>query len=90
MSVDVEIYMNGIIKFFKQNPKDLLSLIPKDKEELFYTKIRETAFENYEKGKEITLTQIQLLEICKELNTVKKIKSEIPFFDTKFGKICLN
>lgn len=90
MSVDVEIYMTGIIKFFKQNPKDLLSLIPKNKEEEFYSKIRQTAFENYENGKEITLTQLQLIEICKELNTVKKIETVFPYFETKFGKICLN
>lgn len=92
MSVDVEIYMTGIIKFFRQNPKDLLSLVPKEKEEQFYAKIRETAFENYENGKEITLTQIQLLEICKELNQVKKKVQEPkgPFMDTKFGEICLN
>ena len=90
MSVDVEIYMTGIIKFFRQNPKDLLSLVPKEKEEEFYSKIRQTAFENFENGKEITLTQLQLLEICKELNTVKKIETIAPFFETKFGKICLN
>ena len=68
--------MTGIIKFFKQNPKDLLSLIPKNKEEEFYSKIRQTAFENYESGK--------------ELNTVKKIETVFPYFETKFGKICLN
>ena len=90
MSVDVEIYMTNIIKFFRQNPKDLMSLVPKEREEDFYSKIRETAFQNYEEGKEITLTQIQLLEICKELNNVKKKIEDFPFFETKFGKICLN
>jgi len=34
MSVDVEIYMNGILKFFRENPNDLLNLVPKTKEEL--------------------------------------------------------
>jgi len=92
MSVDVEIYMTNIIKFFRQNPKDLLSLVPKEQEEEFYSKIRETAFDNYENGKEITLTQAQLIEICKELNVVKKKSNEIkvPFMETKFGKIFLN
>ncbi len=48
--VDVEIYMNNIIKFFRENPTDLLNLVPKDKEEYFYTKIKKVAIENYEKG----------------------------------------
>jgi len=93
MSVDVEIYMSNIIKFFKQNPKDLLSLVPQDKEQQFYTKIREVAFYNHDQGKEITLTQNQLIEICKELNT-KKISPDEQivgvFWESKFGKICLN
>lgn len=92
MSVDVDIYMNNIIKFFRQNPKDLLNLIPKDKEEEFYVKIREVAFENVEKGKEVSLTQKQLIEICKELNLKTSQSVEIPasFLKTKYGLICLN
>ena len=94
MSVDVEIYMSNLIKFFKQNPKDLLSLVPKDKEELFYSKIRKVAFENYDNGKEITLTQNQLIEICKELNTKEILnhnsKVDGIFWESRFGKICLN
>ena len=68
MSVDVEIYMNNIIKFFRDNPKDLLNLVPKDKENEFYQKMKERAFENYEKGEEIPLTQQQIILICVELN----------------------
>jgi membrane-bound lytic murein transglycosylase len=41
MSVDVEIYMNNIIKFFKENPNDLHNLIPKNKEDEFYKKLME-------------------------------------------------
>lgn len=92
MKVDVEIYMNNVIKFFKQNPNDLLNLVPPNKEEQFYSKIREVANENYEKGIEVTLSQKQFIEICKELN-IKEQESEINpkfFFNTKFGKICLN
>lgn len=44
MSVDVDIYMNNIIKFFKQNEKDLLNLVPKHKEDEFYDRIREVAW----------------------------------------------
>ena len=40
MSVDVKIYMNNIIKFFKENPNDLFNLIPKNKEDEFYRKLR--------------------------------------------------
>jgi hypothetical protein len=93
MSVDVEIYMNNIVKFFRENPNDLLNLVPKDKEEEFYGKIREQAFKNYEKGEEASLTQIQLMEICVKLNGKdpvldKKVKDI--FITTKFGLICLN
>ena len=94
MSVDVEIYMNNIIKFFRENPKDLLNLVPKSKEEDFYKKIRETAIQNYEKGEEISLTQSQMIELCVELNGKSKKNSENSvnhlFVQTKFGEYCLN
>lgn len=92
MSVDVDIYMNNIIKFFKQNQKDLLNLVPKDKEEEFYVKIREVASDNVENGKEVSLTRMQLIDVCKELNQKKTEAVEIPatFMKTKFGLICLN
>jgi hypothetical protein len=93
MSVDVEIYMNNIIKFFKENPKDLLNLVPKNKEEEFYVKIREVALVNADKGEDANLTQKQLMEICVILNGKhpvidKKIKGI--FIETKYGNICLN
>lgn len=92
MSVDVDIYMNNIIKFFRQNPKDLLNLVPKNMEEEFYVKIREVAHENFENGKDVNLTQKQLIDICRELNTSKSepIKIPVGFINTKFGLICLN
>jgi len=92
MSVDVDIYMNNIIKFFKQNQKDLLNLVPKDKEEEFYVKIREVASDNVENGKEVSLTRVQLIDVCKELNQKETEPIEIPatFMKTKFGLICLN
>ena len=68
MSVDVEIYMSNIIKFFKKNEKDLLNLVPKAMEDKFYERIREVAILNSEKGEEVCLTQKQLIEICAELN----------------------
>ena len=93
MSVDVEIYMNNILKFFRENQKDLLNLVPKNKEEEFYVKIREKASDNYDKGVEVTLTHKQLIEICVELNKKKPIEEyldERVFKDGPFGQICLN
>lgn len=93
MSVDVEIYMNNIIKFFKENPKDLLNLIPKNKEEEFYVKIREVASKNSENGEDANLTQKQLMEICVTLNGKHPVidkKVQNIFIETKFGPICLN
>lgn len=93
MSVDIEIYVSNIIKFFRDNPKDLTNLVPKDKEEEFYKKIREVAVSNYEKEMEASLTQKQMIDICRELNgqTPKDIEIfDKVFHKTKFGFICLN
>jgi hypothetical protein len=99
MSVDVEIYMNNLIKFFRENPKDLLNLIPKNKEDEFYIKIKEVASQNYEKGEEAALTQPQLINICRVLNgqvIEKKVEENIEeldkriFIKYKNGYICLN
>ena len=93
MNVDVEIYMKNLIKFFEKNPNDLLNLIPQEKEKDFFSKIREKAEENFQNGKDITLTQNQMIEICREINLDFKSdqqKVEKPFFWTKYGIICLN
>jgi hypothetical protein len=93
MNVDVEIYMNGIIKFFKNNPKDLLTLIPKGKEDEFYEKIRETSLTNIDKGDEVSLTQKQILDICVLLNGKNPNDTnpdEQCIMETRFGKIFLN
>ena len=95
MNVDVEIYMNGIVKFFKNNPDDLFTLIPKGKEDEFYKKIRETSLNNINKGDDVSLTQRQILDICvilngKDLNSPKKEKLESFIMKTKFGDIILN
>jgi hypothetical protein len=96
--VDVEIYMNNILKFFGNNPKDLKNLVPENKKEEFFSKIREVATNNYEKGEDVSLTNDQLIEICVVINgkkiTDKKKKDiqklESYFIETKFGLICLN
>ena len=94
MSVDVEIYMNNIIKFFRENPMDLINLIPKEKEEYFYTKIKEIAIKNYEKGEDVSLTQSQLIDVCSEINqSDKQVVEEISknfIQKMKFGYLFLN
>ena len=98
MSVDVDIYMNNIISFFRQNPKELLSLVPKEKEKEFYSKIREEAMKNDEKGEEVSLTQKQLIDICRELNVDKTrytlgVSEEVVnkvLIKTPFGEYSLN
>lgn len=94
MNLDVEIYMNGVIKFFNENPKDLQSLIPQDKKDIFFKKIREAALKNCEKGDEVTITQKQMIEICVEINSqpqpIELIHVDGPIYRTKFGEICLN
>ena len=93
MNVDIEIYISNIVKFFKKNPKDLLNLVPKNKEQEFYDRIRKTSEKNLEEGKDVILTQKQILEICVEINTKSPdtiIRDPRVFFHTSYGEICLN
>ena len=97
MNVDVEIYMNNIVKFFKSNPKDLLNLVPKEIEDEFYDKIREVAIENSDNGEDAPLTQKQMIDICVILNgktpkedKVVEEKLESYIMGTIFGPIFLN
>lgn len=93
MNVDLEIYINNIIKFFKKNPKDLLNLVPKELEDAFYSKIKERATLNMKEGTNIVLTQKQIIDICVELNkkkTTQDFIDERVFENSPFGQICLN
>lgn len=92
MSVEVEIYMSNIIKFFKDNPDELYKLIPQNKKEEFFTKIRKTATDNLEKGDEVTLTKNQIIEICKEMNSNSHLfsRSEGVIVYTPYGEYSLN
>ena len=94
MNVDVEIYMNNFIKFFRENPNDLFTLIPKGTEDEFYKKIKEVSLKNIESGDDPSLTQKQILDICvvingKDPNKPNK-KLEKYIMATKFGNIILN
>ena len=90
MNVDVEIYMSNLIKFFKENEKDLLNLVPKEKEEEFYKKIRQIATHNSEKGEDASLTRQQLIDVCLELNGNKSIEQKNIIIPTIFGEYSLN
>lgn len=93
MSVDVDIYMNNLKKFFRENPKELYNLVPKGKEEEFYIKIRSTAESNLHNGDEVSLTQKQLIQICAEINNKKIFQKSITngvMVQTAFGFYSLN
>ena len=96
MNVDVEIYLNGVIKFFKSNPKDLFTLIPEGKELDFYDKIREVSLINLDKGDDVSLTQDQIIDVVlklkkKDINNKKLvIIINKVFQSTKHGLIGLN
>lgn len=93
MNVDVEIYMNNLLKFFNENPKDLASLIPYDKKDEFFEKVKKAVSQNVEKGEDASLTRKQLIELCVEINKQPDqffLKKEGPLLFTKFGLISLN
>lgn len=98
MSVDVEIYLSQLFKFFNDNPNDLLTLIPKNQKEEFYKKCREVVMTNLEKGEELSLTKKQLIDICVEINkglenkTIQEtdVKLKGVFQKAPIGLICLN
>lgn len=97
MSVDVEIYISNFKNFFKSNPNDLLSLVPKEMEEEFYDKVKVASTENVKRGDDPQLTQKQIIDICVVLNgktpkedKVIEDKLESYIMGTKFGPIFLN
>ena len=93
MSLEVELYMSNVIKFFNENPKDLMNFVTQNKKDEFFQKIKEKALENVEKGEEVILTQQQFIDICvnmnekqvKEFQYLKKI-----MVTTQYGQICWN
>jgi len=92
MSVEIEIYLSKLIKFFRENPNELKSLVPLDKENEFYKKIREICVKNYNNGEDVALTQKQIISICLELNGKNNniVNPSKLFFKTKYGLICMN
>lgn len=93
MNVDLEIYINNLTKFFKKNPKELMSLVPKEKEKELLSRIRQRAARNIEEGLNLVLTQKQIIEICVDINQDRPKELDVDskiFQNTPFGTICLN
>lgn len=93
MNLDVEIYMNNVIKFFNENPKDLMNFVSEERKGEFFEKIKEVALKNAEKGEEIVLTQQQFIDICLIINDKEHLTKK--FIDrthlkTEYGYICWN
>ena len=65
--VDIDIYINQLIKFFETNPNDLMDIIGELDKDEFYTLLKEQATLNYDKGDDITLTQDQIIEVVIKL-----------------------
>jgi hypothetical protein len=96
-NVDIEIYMNQFINFFENNPNDLIDLIGDTSKETFYEKVRMRCIENYEKGREISLTKDQMIGIVVEIKSKGKSKGKREIIklskiieSTKYGDIYLN
>ena len=62
MSLEVELYMSNVIKFFNENPKDLMNFVTQDKKDEFFQKIKEKALENVEKGEETWIREFRVHE----------------------------
>lgn len=92
MNVDVEIYMSSILKFFRENPEELINLIPPPKKDEFFIKLKEVAISNSEKGDEVSLTRQQLIDVCLEINgnPIRIENKSNVIIPTIFGEYSLN
>jgi len=90
-NIDVEIYFSQLHSFFENNPNDLISLIGKSDRGIFYEKLKDLAYTNYENGDDITLTNQQLMGVVLEVLDINREKPvDKTFFETKLGKVCMN
>ena len=90
-NIDCEIYISQLITFFEKNPNDLISLIGPSDRGIFYEKLKELAYTNFENGDEIQLTGPQLMGVVLEVLDLDKEKKVLKtFFETKLGKVCMN
>ena len=93
-NVDIEIYMNNFVGFFKRNPDQLKLLIGEINPEDFYSEIKSIAEKNLLDEKEIVPTRKQMVDLLVGMNTNKNKKQitdvVIPFMEHRMGKIIMN
>ncbi len=93
-NVDIEIYMNNFVGFFKKNPDQLKILIGEINPEDFYSEIKSIAEKNLLDEKEIVPTRKQMVDLLVGMNTNKNKKqitdAVIPFMEHHMGKIIMN
>lgn len=91
--IDVEIYISNLIRFFEENPNDLITLVGTAQKSEFYQKLRERSEMNFKENKDFVLTKDQIANIVLELKTPNKPTltdlSKI-IQKTKFGEFFLN
>ena len=99
MNVDVQIYVSNFVKFFRENPNELASIIGQGSPDEFYVEVEKVAHENYEKGEDIELTQKQLINIVLKINQMQpeeeskvqeNVAELVPVMETSYGLIFLN
>jgi hypothetical protein len=94
MNIDVEIYLNQFVSFFEKNPDSLIELIGNLNKDDFFNKVREQCCLNIDKGEDVSLTKVQIIDIVVGLvrDEEKKIivNTNNIFQSTSFGEICLN
>jgi nitrogenase molybdenum-iron protein alpha/beta subunit len=93
-NIDIEIYMNNFIGFFKKNPDQLKILIGNTNSDDFFSEIKKLAEKNLSEEKEIVPTRQQMIDLLVDMNTNKNKKqiSDVvtPFMEHHMGKIIMN
>ena len=93
-NVDIDIYMNNFVGFFKRNPDQLKLLIGEINPEDFFSEIKTIAEKNLLDEKEIVPTRKQMVDLLVGMNTNKNKKQitdvVIPFMEHRMGKIIMN
>lgn len=93
-NVDIDIYMNNFVGFFKKNPDQLKILIGEINTEDFFSEIKTIAEKNLLDEKEIVPTRKQMVDLLVGMNTNKNKKQitdvVIPFMEHRMGKIIMN
>ena len=93
-NVDIDIYMNNFVGFFKKNPDQLKILIGEINPEDFFSEIKTIAEKNLLDEKEIVPTRKQMVDLLVGMNTSKNKKQitdvVIPFMEHHMGKIIMN